>query len=120
MSNEDGGGSGCAQRGPHLFADLGAQPGVQRRERLIEEHERRGQRPGQRHPLLTRGPDERPVGKAVGRENPSETPTTAATNLSPANRQQPSRAGTAARATPRPPEWWLGRRLGTPPGQHGG
>ena len=54
MGDEDRGCPGRPQRGAHLLADVGAQPGVEGREGLVEQHQRRlrGQRAGQRDALL--------------------------------------------------------------------
>ena len=60
--------AGVAQQRQRLLAHLGAQGGVQRGERLVEQHQlRRGrQRAGQRHPLLLAARQRVRIGPGVG------------------------------------------------------
>ena len=66
VGHQHGGGTRRPQRRAHLLAHLRAQPGVERGERLVHQHERRfrGECPGQRDALLL------PAGQLVGHPPP--------------------------------------------------
>ena len=54
VRHQDGGDAGVAQQTRHRLARAGAQAGIQRRKRLVKQHQARplGERAGQRHALL--------------------------------------------------------------------